>query len=106
MTQPDPKAARVGMPDSKAALSPVPPSKGTGSVAMALWQTALGIAVLLVWQGASGRLVDSFFISNPVDVGVRLYRWTADGSISSPTMVDARLAMGSRSGGSAGMGNA
>src|SRR3981189_3418204 len=69
------------MPDSKAALSPVPPSRGTGSVAMALWQTALGIAVLLVWQGASGRLVDSFFISNPVDVGVRLYRWTADGSI-------------------------
>ena len=64
------------------ASEPGPPtSRATTGVAMALWQTLLGIAVLLAWQGASGRLVDSFFISNPIDVGVRLYRWTADGSI-------------------------
>ena len=81
MTQPDTDAASVGMPDSEGALSPIPPSRGRGPVAMALWQTALGIAVLLIWQGASGRLVDSFFISNPIDVGARLFRWTADGSI-------------------------
>jgi NitT/TauT family transport system permease protein len=48
---------------------------------MALWQVGLGVAVLLLWQGASGRLVDNFFISNPLDVGARLYRWTVDGSI-------------------------
>ena len=36
---------------------------------MLLCQVALGIGVLLVWQGASGRLVDNFFISNPIDVG-------------------------------------
>ena len=30
--------------------------------------------LLLLWQGASGRLVDNFFISNPVDVGTRLAR--------------------------------
>ena len=29
----------------------------------------------------SGRLVDSFFISNPIDVGKRLYDWIADGSM-------------------------
>jgi NitT/TauT family transport system permease protein len=81
VTQPDPNAAQSGKPVSKAALSPAPPSKGTSPIAMALWQTALGVAVLLLWQGASGRLVDSFFISNPIDVGARLYRWTADGSI-------------------------
>lgn len=69
------------MPEDKAALSSFPPSHDTGPVAMALWQTALGVAVLLAWQGASGRLVDSFFISNPIDVGARLYRWVADGSI-------------------------
>ena len=64
------------------ASEPGPPtSRATTGVAMALWQTLLGIAVLLAWQGASGRLVDSFFISNPIDVAVRLYRWTADGSI-------------------------
>lgn len=52
-----------------------------GGVGMTLWQTALGIAILLVWQGASGRLVDNFFISNPIDVGRRLLGWTLDGSI-------------------------
>ena len=37
--------------------------------------------ILLAWQGASGRLVDDFFISNPVEVGDRLYQWIADGSL-------------------------
>ena len=54
---------------------------GTSGLAMALWQLALGIGVLLIWQGASGRLIDNFFISNPIDVGSRLYGWTIDGSI-------------------------
>ena len=53
----------------------------TGSTAMVLWQTALGIAFLFVWQGISGRLVDNFFISNPLAVGQRLWEWTANGSI-------------------------
>lgn len=53
----------------------------TGGVGMVLWQTALGIAILLMWQGASGRLVDNFFVSNPLDVGRRLLGWTLDGSI-------------------------
>ena len=53
----------------------------TGTYVMLLWQLALGIGVLLAWQGASGRLIDNFFISNPVDVAKRLYHWTADGSI-------------------------
>lgn len=53
----------------------------TGSVGMVLWQTALGIAILFVWQGVSGRIVDNFFISNPIEVGRRLVDWTLDGSI-------------------------
>jgi NitT/TauT family transport system permease protein len=48
---------------------------------MPVWQIALGVGLLLAWQGASGRLIDNFFISNPIDVAVRLYRWIADGSI-------------------------
>ena len=55
--------------------------KETGGVSMVLWQTALGVAILFVWQGVSGRLVDNFFISNPLDVGQRLWQWTANGSI-------------------------
>jgi NitT/TauT family transport system permease protein len=63
--------------------SDAPPAApfGSGAGAMLLWQLALGIGVLLLWQGASGRLIDNFFISNPVDVGARLYRWITDGSI-------------------------
>jgi NitT/TauT family transport system permease protein len=60
--------------------SPAPP-RGAGGTAMVLWQTLLGLAILLLWQAASGRLIDNFFISNPIDVGARLYRWTTDGSI-------------------------
>ena len=55
--------------------------KETGGVGMVLWQTTLGLAILFVWQGVSGRLVDNFFISNPIDVGRRLLGWTLDGSI-------------------------
>ena len=56
-------------------------SRFAGSFGMAFWQLLLGIAVLLAWQGASGRLVDNFFISNPIDVAVRLWGWISDGSI-------------------------
>jgi NitT/TauT family transport system permease protein len=52
-----------------------------GNGAMFAWQVGLGIALLLVWQGASGRLIDDFFISNPVDVATRLWQWISDGSL-------------------------
>lgn len=55
--------------------------RASGGVAMALWQALLGIAILFIWEGVSGRLIDNFFISNPVDVGRRLWGWIADGSI-------------------------
>src|SRR5712691_897947 len=57
------------------------PPRDIGGIGMLLCQAALGIAILLAWQGASGRLVDNFFISNPLDVARRLYGWTMDGSI-------------------------
>ena len=48
---------------------------------MVICQVVLGLVLLLLWQGASGRLVDNFFISNPLDVGRRLVGWIADGSL-------------------------
>jgi NitT/TauT family transport system permease protein len=48
---------------------------------MFVWQTGLFIVVMACWQFASGRLVDNFFISNPVDVAVRLWDWTVSGFI-------------------------
>ena len=52
-----------------------------GSGFMVICQVALGLMLLLLWQGASGRLVDNFFISNPIDVGTRLAGWVGDGSL-------------------------
>jgi sulfonate transport system permease protein len=60
---------------------PAASARRRSAVPMLVWQLALGIGLLLAWQGASGRLVDNFFISNPIDVSTRLYRWVADGSI-------------------------
>src|SRR5262249_59308116 len=67
----------------QAVASPARP-RGRPLVPMAVWQVALGIGLLLAWQGASGRLIDNFFISNPIDVATRLWRWIADGSIFIP----------------------
>ena len=78
MTVPDGKLDQVLDREAPAARASLPEISGW---TMLLCQVALGILVLLVWQGASGRLVDNFFISNPIDVAVRLYGWTMDGSI-------------------------
>jgi NitT/TauT family transport system permease protein len=48
---------------------------------MVLFQVVLTLIFLLFWQGASGRLVDNFFISNPIDVSIRLFEWTTSGFI-------------------------
>ncbi len=61
--------------------APVRAPAEVSGLAMALAQAVLGIAVLLLWQGVSGRLIDNFFISNPIEVARRLYGWIADGSI-------------------------
>src|ERR1700688_4339317 len=80
MTVPDSKLDQRGLLDQEAP-QPRASLQDLGGVAMLLCQMALGIVILLLWQGASGRLVDNFFISNPVDVGRRLVGWTMDGSI-------------------------
>lgn len=80
MTAPDARTApAVVQSDAPSAAISGPREIGGGL--MLLCQVALGIVVLLVWQGASGRLIDDFFISNPVEVGGRLYQWVADGSL-------------------------
>jgi NitT/TauT family transport system permease protein len=61
--------------------APPPASRELGGRFMLICQVGLGVSLLLAWQGVSGRLIDSFFISNPLDVGVRLFGWIADGSL-------------------------
>jgi len=77
MTSPDADAVPTSLRDDAANAA----TRGLGSGFMVTYQVALGITLLLLWQGASGRLVDNFFISNPLDVGTRLMGWIADGSL-------------------------
>lgn len=79
MTAPDAETTHAKAP--KADTVTPPATKEFGGGFMLACQIALGIGLLLAWQGASKRLIDDFFISNPVEVGERLYQWIADGSL-------------------------
>jgi NitT/TauT family transport system permease protein len=79
MNAPDAQPAPEAVERGAAGAQSGPREIGGGL--MLLCQVTLGIVILLAWQGASGRLVDDFFISNPVEVGDRLYQWIADGSL-------------------------
>lgn len=68
----------------QAEQQPDPRSEGLsaiGTPAMIALQIALGFFLLLIWQLASGTLVDPFFVSSPSAVIARLWAWTNDGSI-------------------------
>lgn len=52
-----------------------------GGAKMLVCQIGLGVLLALAWQAISGRLVDDYFISNPIAVGKRLFAWFNDGSI-------------------------
>lgn len=77
MTAPEADASPAALPNDGAGAG----SYVFGSGFMVVCQVTLGIILLLLWQGVSGRLIDNFFISNPVDVGTRLAVWIKDGSL-------------------------
>jgi NitT/TauT family transport system permease protein len=77
VTAPEADARPTALPDDGAG----PGSYVLGNGFMVVCQVTLGVFLLLLWQGASGRLIDNFFISNPVDVGTRLAGWIKDGSL-------------------------
>jgi sulfonate transport system permease protein len=45
------------------------------------------LAVLCLWQFASGRLLDDFWLSRPSAVALRLYEWTVDGKLPFHTWI-------------------
>jgi len=77
VTAPEADARPAALPNVGAGAGPY----ALGSGFMVVCQVTLGIILLLLWQGVSGRLIDNFFISNPVDVGTRLAGWIKDGSL-------------------------
>ena len=67
------------------AAEALPAPLGDGGVASNLTirfgQAGIGVALLAVWHFASGRLIDPFFISSPLAVAIKLWTWTADGTL-------------------------
>jgi NitT/TauT family transport system permease protein len=45
-------------------------------------QVLIGVTILAVWQFASGRLIDEFFISSPLAVAAKLLLWTKNGTLA------------------------
>jgi NitT/TauT family transport system permease protein len=52
-----------------------------------LIRTAIMLALLCLWQFASGRLIDDFWLSRPSAVALRLYEWTVDGRLPYHTWI-------------------
>ncbi len=42
---------------------------------------AVGVGFIWLWHHASGRWIDTLLISSPEAVGLRLWRWTIDGTL-------------------------
>jgi NitT/TauT family transport system permease protein len=58
------------------------PRARAGRVTILLWQIALGVAVLALWQGlVTAKLLDPFFVSRPTAIAQRIVRWIASGSL-------------------------
>lgn len=77
-------AALVSATKQVSAATPKPRKyalKDMSGSQLLVWQTVLATVLLGIWQFVSGRLVDSFFISDPVDVALRLWKWTISGYI-------------------------
>lgn len=54
---------------------------GTSELTIRAGQLAVTLAFLGFWQFASGRLVDPFFISSPLEVAHKLWKWIGDGTL-------------------------
>jgi NitT/TauT family transport system permease protein len=63
---------------------------------MTVWQLLLGAAILGAWQaGVTGGLLDKFFFSKPVDIGLRVWQMFVAGQVWShlgTTLLEAALA--------------
>ncbi len=54
---------------------------------VALYRAGLALAILAAWQAASGRLVNPFWLSSPVEIGATLWSWTRSGLLERHLLV-------------------
>ncbi|MCM8737691.1 ABC transporter permease [Azospirillum sp. A1-3] len=46
-----------------------------------MYRLLLAVMILVAWQLASGRLIDSFWVSSPAAIVIRLMQWIGNGSL-------------------------
>jgi NitT/TauT family transport system permease protein len=73
----DPLAGGEATPVARAQAT----AEGRRRIALLGARAAVGLALLGLWQFASGRLIDPFFISAPDAVFARLWQWITDGTL-------------------------
>jgi NitT/TauT family transport system permease protein len=55
--------------------------QGRRRMAVLIGRILVGIAIVTIWEYASGRWIEPLFISSPSRVGMRLWRWTVTGQL-------------------------
>ena len=52
-----------------------------------LYRAGLAVVIIALWQAASGRLVDPFWLSSPLEIGATLWKWTWSGLLERHLLV-------------------
>ena len=65
-------------------------NRARGHASTFLWRAGIAVAVLALWQGISGPVVDAFWLSRPSDVAVYLWRSLRDGPLLSDLSITIR----------------
>lgn len=60
---------------------PAVAAEGVSDWTIRAGQLAVALAFVGFWQFASGRLVDPFFISSPLEVAQKVWKWIGDGTL-------------------------
>src|SRR5207245_2367171 len=80
-------------PPRRRALSPdlrhaVGRSRGRGQesarvrLRLLAWRLGFGLAVLVLWEAAAGRVIDPFWFSSPLRIARHLIEWVREGTLS------------------------
>jgi NitT/TauT family transport system permease protein len=75
------EAAAIGGVPPSAAVAAVEAAASRRRIVVIILRVLVGIAFIALWHVASGRWVDTLLISSPEAVGLRLWRWTIDGTL-------------------------
>src|SRR5437899_2347234 len=93
--------ARPLSPPRRRALSPdlrhaVGRSRGRGQesarvrLRLLAWRLGFGLAVLVLWEAAAGRVIDPFWFSSPLRIARHLIEWVREGTLFGHLLVTLR----------------